>query len=172
MPPDSGPSPPAKRDGRLTRDTAKALGKKGGEAKAAKNKLMNGLGILGLAKDATFRPYMEAAEAYREAIVRGLTARFGVVDAIASTLIASASLQLAQARWTAEKAAGQFAFDPGDPESFFVVSGDPATAVRSSKLAIAAHASLRAAIEYLRELEGEKPAAPPGGQKTLEQALE
>lgn len=165
MPPDSGPSPPAKRDGRLTRDTAKALGKKGGHAKAAKRKLMDSLGLLELERDSTFEPYRQFAEAYRQAQAAEFCKRFGEIDAAASTFIASAALQLAASRWCFGVAAGHFVKTVDSvkvagewiAELQVRMPGDPELFVKASKLAADARASLLAAVEYLREVRGERP---------------
>jgi hypothetical protein len=178
MPSNSGPPPRAKGTGKLTRETARAIGKKGGHAKALKRKLMDTLGLLPLEKDATFAPYRDMAEAYRKELTRQFCERFGSVDAAASATISSACLQLAASRWCFGAAAGRrskliqvllpSAEAPGEEvltEIIVRLSGDPEIFLKGSRLAADARASLVAAWEWCERVKP-PPGKPgePGGQ--------
>lgn len=92
------PSPPARRQ-KLTSEAARALGRKGGHAKANKRKLMDSLGLLRLDRESSFGPYRDAADAWLRAALSECHKAFDGVDGAASTMLASAALQLAASRW-------------------------------------------------------------------------
>src|SRR5215472_11714125 len=56
-------SPPERgKDGRISGSAAaKALGRRGGQAKARRVRLVDSLGLAKIAEDSTFRPYRDAA---------------------------------------------------------------------------------------------------------------
>ena len=155
---------------KLTRETAKAIGRKGGFAKAHKRKLMDTLGLLPLEKDATFAPYRDMAESYRRELTKQFCTRFGSVDAAASATIASACLQLAASRWAFGAAAGRrsklvevllpSAEVPGEEvmtEIIVRLSGDPEIFLKGSRLAADARASLDAAWDWCERVEKSRP---------------
>lgn len=180
MPADSGPPKGRDPSGRLTRETARAIGRKGGQAKALRRKLMDTLGLLPLEKDATFAPYRDMAEAYRQELTRQFVERFGAVDAAASATIASGCLQLAASRWCFGAAAGMrsklvevllpSADAPGEEvltEIVVRLSGDPEIFVKASRLAADARASFDAAWEWCERVEKSKPPAGARGGPAL-----
>lgn len=165
---------PRKAPGRKdwSQETARALGRKGGEAKAAKRKLMDSLGLLELEKQSSFIPFAKAAEPWRVQVARDFVKRFGMVDAVVSTMIASAALQLAASRWGFTYAAGRFAANPFDPTDTHYVSGDVSAFVKASKLAQDANASLDAAWAWCERAAAHKPVPLPGvGPPSLEAAF-
>lgn len=82
------------------RESAKALGRKGGLAKANRVRLVDNLGLSTLAEDAAFTPYRRAAEAF---VAHHLTELAqlagGSVGSAASTMVSTAALQLASSRY-------------------------------------------------------------------------
>jgi hypothetical protein len=94
--------PPNRRqDGRIAdRETAQAMGRKGGLSKARKVRLIDSLGLSTLAAESTFAPYRTAAEEFVKHHL-GELARMagGSVGSGPSTFVASAGLQLAGSRW-------------------------------------------------------------------------
>lgn len=157
VPPNAAPPPPARRKGSFTKETASAFAKRGGHAKANKRKLMDSLGLLELDKQSSFIPFRDAAEPWRVAVVRDFATRFGSVDPVAQTMIASASLQLAASRWGFTYAAGRFAANPFDPTDTHYVSGDVGAFVKASKLAQDCNASLDAAWAWCDRCAKHKP---------------
>lgn len=86
--------------------TARALGAKGGEAKARRVRLIDSLGLAKIAEDAAFAPYRTAAEGFVEAHLAELAKLAGgIVSSGPSTIVASAALQLAASRFCFDKAA-------------------------------------------------------------------
>ncbi len=142
---------PLKRhqDGRIAdRETAKALGRKGGFARAHKARLVAGLGLGELAADAAFRPFQLAAEEFMKQHVATLAMQAGGECGPApSTMIASAALQLAASRFLFERGA---------------TTGEVSTLKAASSLADASRQNLLAAYELAtREASARKTAAPP-----------
>jgi hypothetical protein len=113
--------------------SAKALGRRGGLAKAGSVRLVDSLGLSKLADEARFHPYREAAEGFVKAHLASLAAQAGgEVGTGPSTMVASAGLQLAASR---------FCFDLGAEKS------DPALMKLGSALANDSRQNLLAAYE-------------------------
>jgi hypothetical protein len=130
------PAPPVRRrqDGKLA-DSASAaeLGRRGGEAKARRVRLVDSLGLSRIVEQTTFGPYRAAAEEFvthhRSALAQQAGGELGPAP---STMVASAGLQLAASRW---------AFDRGAETS------DPALIKLGSQLANDSRQNLIAAFE-------------------------
>jgi hypothetical protein len=133
--PEAAPSAPLcfRQDGRIAdSETAKALGRMGGRAKAAKLRLLDGLGLSAVVGETTFGPYIAPAEELIAAQMSNLaTQAGGVVGPAPASMVASACLQLAASRW---------AFDRGAEQ------GDPALMKLGSALADASRQNLLAAF--------------------------
>lgn len=114
-------------------ETARELGRRGGLATARRVRLVDSLGLAALAEDADFAPYRAGADAF-VAHHLGELAQLagGVVGSAASTMVASAALQLAASR---------FCFDRG------AQSGDVALLRLGSSLANDSRQNLLAAYE-------------------------
>jgi len=125
--------------------TAKALGKRGGEAKARKVRLVDSLGLATIAEDSSFGPYRAAAEEFVRAHLASLAAQAGGdVGTGPSTMVASAGLQLAASRWAFDQAA---------------IAGDPALMKLGSQLANDSRQNLLASYELaVREAESRRKA--------------
>jgi hypothetical protein len=120
-PPDEQPQPvPAeqapnavtlafRRDGKIAdSETAKALGRRGGEAKARRVRLVDSLGLKKIADDASFKPYRDAAEEFVSHHLGELAkSAGGLVGPGPSTMVASAGLQLAASRWAFDRGAAE-----------------------------------------------------------------
>lgn len=146
LPPNELPSPvPAsvadrafpihrRQDGKLADGaSAKELGRRGGEAKARRVRLVDTLGLKKIADDATFKPYRDAAEEFVSHHLGELAkSAGGHVGPGPSTMVASAGLQLAASRW---------AFDLGAEKS------DAALIKLGSSLANDSRQNLMAAFE-------------------------
>lgn len=111
-----------------------SLARRGGESKAGKTRLVERLGLRALADDAAFRDYKAAAASFRRAQCAELarTVGGGVCGPAASSMVASAALQLAWSRYLSDQAA---------------VTGDSDAALRASKLSDASRQNLLAAFE-------------------------
>ncbi len=158
LPPDELPAPvpaplpePARPvvrhpDGKLADvASAKELGRRGGEAKARRVRLIDSLGLSKLVEQTTFGPYRAAAEEFvshhRAALAQQAGGELGPAP---STMVASAGLQLAASRW---------AFDQG------AAKNDPALIKLGSSLANDSRQNLLAAYELAtREAEGRRQA--------------
>lgn len=131
------PATPAgnrRADGKLVAGPATTeLARRGGEAARTRKARLAGLGLVVLAGDAAFAPYMRAASEF-ERVHRSELARIagGTVSAGPSSMIGSAALQLAASRFVFDQAA---------------VTGKPALFVQASKLADASRQNLLAAYE-------------------------
>lgn len=93
-------------DGTLANpDAAKALGARGGLAKAQKKKLLQGMGLVSMSEDNTFTPYYKAAQAWLEAVT-GIYAAMcgGALGPGPSALLGNAAIALAMARHLTDKA--------------------------------------------------------------------
>jgi hypothetical protein len=154
LPPDELPAPvpgepaPIRRreDGTLAdTDSAKALGRLGGLAKAQRARLVAGLGIEDLAEDAAFRPFQVAAdEFYRQHVETLARMAGGECGPAPATMVATASLQLAASR---------FLFAEG------AKAGDVGKLKAASSLGDASRQNLLAAYELaVREAEAKKEA--------------
>jgi hypothetical protein len=136
------PDPAARRpDGTLaTSAAAKAVGARGGAAKAARARLVAGLGIRKLAADHPFAPFQKAGEDFLHRHLQELAnLAGGHVGVAASSMAASAAMQLAASR---------FAFDVGASTS------DVQLLKQASSLADASRQNLLAAYELaIREAE-------------------
>ncbi len=121
--------------------TARELGRLGGLARARRVRLVHSLGLSRLAEDSAFAPYRSAADEFVSHHLEELArSAGGTVGAAASTMIASAALQLAASR---------FAFDR------FAESGDIAMAKLGSSMADASRQNLLAAYSHaVLEAEG------------------
>jgi hypothetical protein len=86
--------------------SAKALGKRGGEAKARRVRLVDSLGLSSVVEQTTFGPYRAAAEEFvahhRAALAQQAGGELGPAP---STMVASAGLQLAASRWAFDRGA-------------------------------------------------------------------
>jgi hypothetical protein len=134
VPADTGPESPTDRaeGGRFA--PGNSLARVGGHAKKGKTRLVDRLGLQTLADDADFRPYKAAAVAFRRAQCADLarTVGAGVCGPAPSSMVASAALQLAWARYLSDLAA---------------MTGDAEVALRASKLSDASRQNLLAAHE-------------------------
>jgi hypothetical protein len=87
-------------------ETARELGRRGGEAKARRVRLIDSLGLKKLTDDASFRPYRDAAEEFVSHHLAELAKQAGgSVGPAPSTMVASAALQLAASRWAFDRGA-------------------------------------------------------------------
>jgi hypothetical protein len=159
LPPDELPTPVAasraddggplhrRQDGKIAdSDTAKAMGKRGGEAKARRVRLVDSLGLATIASDSSFGPYRTAAEEFVKAHLSSLaTQAGGEVGTGPSTMVASAGLQLAASRWAFDRAAEL---------------GDPALMKLGSALANDSRQNLLAAYELATREAQAKPRRP------------
>jgi hypothetical protein len=107
----SEPARPVRRrqDGKLADvESAKALGRLGGEAKARRVRLVDSLGLSKVVEQTTFGPYRAAAEEFvahhRVALAHQAGGELGPAP---STMVASAGLQLAASRWAFDQGAAQ-----------------------------------------------------------------
>jgi hypothetical protein len=112
-------------------EAAKALGKRGGEAKAKRARLIDALGLSKLVEGAKFAPYRTAAEEFTKHHLAELAdSAGGYVGASASSMVASAAIQLGASRYLFDQASE---------------SGDPAVFMSASKLADSSRQHLIAA---------------------------
>ncbi len=102
-------APPVRRrqDGKLADSaSAKALGKRGGDAKARRVRLVDSLGLSTVVEQTTFGPYRAAAEEFvahhRASLAQQAGGELGPAP---STMVASAGLQLAASRWAFDQGA-------------------------------------------------------------------
>ena len=125
MPPDELPDPvsvavpapaPAgpvvrREDGTIADSaTAKALGARGGLAKAQKKKLLQGMGLVELAEDKTFTPYYRAAQAWLDHQVQTYAQMCGgYLGSGPWGFLGNAAIALAMSRYLADKG-----FEAGD----------------------------------------------------------
>lgn len=100
-------APLARREDGTIADSAsaKALGAKGGAAKAQKKRLLQGMGLVDMAEDNSFTPYYRAAQAWLEAVT-GIYAAMcgGALGPGPSALLGNAAIALAMARYLTDKA--------------------------------------------------------------------
>lgn len=96
-----------RRDGTIGDSaTARALGAKGGAAKARKVRLVAALGLSKVVAETTFGPYQAAAEEFLDHHLSQLRLLAGgFVGPGPSTMVASAALQLAASRWAFDQGA-------------------------------------------------------------------
>ena len=129
--------------------TAKALGSKGGQAKARNLRLVDSLGVAKLAEDSAFAPYRTGADHFVDHHLAELASLAGgVVGSGPSSMVASAALQLAGSR---------YCFDQ------FAASGDAAMMKLGSSLANDSRQNLLAAYSHaVLEAEGRKKVATQG----------
>jgi hypothetical protein len=111
-----------------------ALARKGGRARAGKTRLADRLGLRGLPDGAEFRPYKAAAASFRRAQCATLAASVGggYCGPAPSSMVISAALQLAWARFFSDRAAQ---------------TGDAELALTASRLSDASRQNLLAAHE-------------------------
>lgn len=89
---------------KLTSAQARALGRRGGHAKAAKRKLLDSLGLLSVGELKSFAPYRQAAEGYQKAQCAELAkAAGGELGVGPSLLVATGSLQVACSRFLIDR---------------------------------------------------------------------
>ena len=121
-------------DGRIADTaTARALGRRGGQATARRVRLIDSLGLATIADDADFAPYRTGAERFVEHHLGELAKLAGgAVGSAPSTMVSSAALQLAASR---------FCFDRGAQK------GDVALMRLGSQLANDSRQNLLAAYE-------------------------
>ena len=132
----AGPDPITRRpDGTVSSSSAaKALGVRGGAAKAARARLVSALGLATVAADSAFAPYRAAGDDWVRAHLADLARQCGgIVGPGPSSIVASAGLQLAASRFIADKAVG--------------VDGDPKQLQLASSLANDSRQNLLAAFE-------------------------
>lgn len=114
MPPDEQPAPipvmpeqlERRADGTIaSSEAAKALGARGGLARANKKKLLQGMGLAQLVEENAFTPYYKAAEAWLEATT-GIYAAMcgGALGPGPSALLGNAAIALAMSRYLTDKA--------------------------------------------------------------------
>jgi hypothetical protein len=110
------------------------IARRGGQSTAGKSRLASRLGLRGLPEGAAFRPYRAAASSFRRAQCAALASAVGggYCGPAPSSMIASASLQLAWSRYFSDQAAS---------------GGDPELALTASRLADASRQNLLAAHE-------------------------
>ena len=98
-----------RKDGKIAdTETARALGRRGGEAKARRVRLVDSLGLAKVAEDASFAPYRAAAEEFVGHHLGELAKQAGgSVGPAPSTMVASAGLQLAASRWAFDQGAAK-----------------------------------------------------------------
>jgi len=92
-------------DGTLaSSEAAKALGALGGQAKANKKKLLQGMGLVELADDNIFKPYYTAAQAWLDATVDIYSAMCGgTLGPGPSALLGNAAIALAMSRYLTDR---------------------------------------------------------------------
>ena len=141
----------------LDSESAKALGRKGGLAKAYRARFVAGLGIAELADDDAFRPFQLAGDDFFRHHVAALAEQAGgVCGAACSSMVASAGLQLAASRFLFERGAR---------------SGDAQTLKLASSLANDSRQNLLAAYELaVREAQA-RSARPKDAHAALTAAL-
>jgi hypothetical protein len=166
LPPDELPMPVAapqaehahplnrRQDGKIAdSDTARAMGKRGGEAKARRVRLVDSLGLSTIASDSSFGPYRTAAEEFVKAhLVSLATQAGGEVGTGPSTMVASAGLQLAASRWAFDRAA---------------VTGAPGLMKLGSALANDSRQNLLAAYELAVREASARPRKPGDAQAAM-----
>ena len=135
-----------RQDGKIAnRATASEMGRRGGEAKARRVRLIDSLGLSSLVEGTSFGPYRAAAEEFVKHHLGCLaTQAGGEVGPAPSTMVASAGLQLAASRW---------AFDRGAEAS------DPTLIKLGSSLANDSRQNLLAAYELAVREAGARPKA-------------
>lgn len=125
---------PRQADGRLLPGPATTeLARKGARARHHRSRLVRSLGLVELAEDSAFRPYMLAAtefQRHHQAELAKLAG--GMVSAGPSSILGTAALQLAASRYCFDRAAQ---------------SGDPDLFLQASRLGDASRQSLLAAYE-------------------------
>ena len=154
-------SPPIlrRRDGKLADvASAKELGRRGGEAKARRVRLVDSLGLSKLAASSAFGAYRHGAEEFTAHHLGQLAQQAGgIVGAAPSTMVASAALQLAGSR---------FAFDR------FAATSDPDWLKLGSSLANDSRQNLLAAYELsVREAKARAAAFPSNPSHALAAGL-
>lgn len=135
-----------RQDGKLANsESAKALGRLGGLAKAERVRLVSSLGLQKLAESAALKPYWSAAEEFTAHHTKELAALAGgSLGSGPSSMVVSAALQLAASRYL---------FDIG------AQTGGPALLKQASALANDSRQNLLAAYELaVREAQSRKPA--------------
>lgn len=135
------PVPLARRDDGTIADseTARALGRLGGLARARRIRLVDSLGLARVAEDSAFAPYRTAADEFVEHHLAELArVTGGHVGAAASTMIASAALQLAASRYAFDR------FAETVDSSWAKLGSSMADASRQNLLAAYSHAVLEA----------------------------
>lgn len=119
LPPDELPKPlpadPAAQTAPLARredgtiansEAAKELGRRGGEARANKKRLLQGLGLANLSAEAAFKPYWDSVQAWVEAQLTETTiAAGGYLGPGPASIIGSAGVALAASRFFSDEAA-------------------------------------------------------------------
>ena len=98
---------PFRPDGKIDgSETARELGRRGGAAKAAKIRLIDSLGLARFAEPNDFQPYRDAAEEFVKCEMESLASQAGgEVGPGPATMVASAALQLAAARFASDRGA-------------------------------------------------------------------
>lgn len=85
--------------------SAKALGARGGLAKAQKKKILHGMGLVSMAEDSAFTPYYKAAQAWLDAVTGVYAAMCGgVLGPGPAALLGNAAIALAMSRYLTDKA--------------------------------------------------------------------
>jgi hypothetical protein len=117
LPPDELPDPVPAEPAQLARredgtiadsESAKALGARGGAAKAQKKRLLQGMGLVQLTEDKVFTPYYKAAQAWLDHQVETYARMSGgFLGAGPSTFLGNAAIALALSRYCADKGFNQ-----------------------------------------------------------------
>jgi hypothetical protein len=114
LPPDELPEPIAvapeplarREDGTIANsEAAKALGAKGGLARANKKKILHGMGLAHVAEDNKFHPYYKASQAWLESTIEIYAAMCGgMLGPGPSALLGNAAIALAFSRYLSDRA--------------------------------------------------------------------
>lgn len=135
MPANAGPPSPSDHgsDGRFTEGNESS--KKGGETRKGKTRLAERLGLAKLSDGSDFAPYARAAVSFRKAHCAQLatTVGGGKCGAGPSSIVATASMQLAWSRYFSDRAAE--------------TGGDPDLALKASRLGDSSRQNLLCAHE-------------------------
>lgn len=90
-----------REDGTLaSSEAAKALGRRGGEAKANKKRLLQGLGLANLAHDSAYKKYWDAVQGWMDAqLIETMRCGGGYIGPGVSSMIGNAGVALAASRY-------------------------------------------------------------------------
>lgn len=99
--PDNSVTVARREDGKIaSSEAAKALGRRGGEAKANKKRLLQGLGLANLAHDHNYKKYWDAVQAWVEAqLIETARCGGGYIGPGAASMVGNAGVALASSRY-------------------------------------------------------------------------